>query len=96
MDQPTPYSCIGDTDKSLDFAPADLTDYRPPGDWRSRYDPEAKRNIRLEAAYLLFLIIAAPALMLSLWLDWPKCLFAICEQKYAPIQKYGIAWLAGC
>ena len=29
MDEPTPVRCLSDTDKSLDFAPADLTDYRP-------------------------------------------------------------------
>jgi hypothetical protein len=78
------------------FAPADLTDGRNPGDFCSRYqDPQAKREITLEATYLGLLIIAIPCLMIFLWLGYPKDWSGISDSRYTPILKYGFAWLSG-
>jgi hypothetical protein len=33
--------------------------------------------------------------MAALWLEYPKYLLHLPDQKYAPILKYGLAWLAG-
>lgn len=41
------------------------------------------------------LLLAIPLSILLLWLDYPKNWFALTDQKYKPILKYGIAWLSG-
>jgi len=58
-------------------------------------DPEAKSAIRIEAGYLAALLLAAPAAILTLWLDYPKSWFSISGEKYPAIVKYGLAWLSG-
>ncbi len=45
------------------FAPSDLTDGRQPGDWRTRYDGDAKRSIRVEAIYLTAWLVSCVILI---------------------------------
>ena len=41
------------------FAPRDYSDGRSPGEWQSRFeDPRAKTRIRLEAGFLLVVLIS--------------------------------------
>jgi hypothetical protein len=78
------------------FAPADPTDSRALLEWRSKYDaPEAQRGIRFEALYMAVLFALVPVLMILLWLEYPRTWFAISQQKYHPIEHYGLAWLSG-
>ncbi|HET6843294.1 MAG TPA: hypothetical protein VFK06_16695 [Candidatus Angelobacter sp.] len=78
------------------FGQADTTDGREKGDWRSTYDdPLARKAIRVEAAYLALLLFGIPAVMVILWLDYPKYLLHLSDQKYRPLLKYGFAWTAG-
>lgn len=78
------------------FGQADPTDNREPLEWRSKYsDPAARREIRIEATYLGCLLAAVPLGMAVLWLEYPKYLLHLPDQKYGPIVKYGLAWLAG-
>jgi len=75
---------------------ADPADGRSPGDWRSRYsDVEARKGIRIDAIYLATLLFATPLLLLVLWLEYPKRWLGLSDLRYAPIMKYGLAWLGG-
>ena len=49
-----------------DFAPTDYTDGRVPLDWRSKYPPEARKQIRFEATYLATLLLSLPATIIVL------------------------------
>src|SRR5260370_37024393 len=82
-------------DRTTDFAPYDLTDGREPLDWESKYPPEALKGIRVEAGYLLVLLFLVPSLMLLGWLGYPKNWLRLTDDKYEPILRYSIAWLAG-
>jgi hypothetical protein len=78
------------------FGQADPTDNRELLDWRTKYpEPEAKRGIRLEAAYVGFLLLAVPIAMLVLWLEYPKSWLHLSDRAYRPILKYGLSWLSG-
>jgi hypothetical protein len=78
------------------FGQADPTDNREPLDWRSKYsDPDAKREIRIEAIYLGCLLVVVPLAMAALWLEYPKNWLHLPDQKYHALLKYGLAWLAG-
>ncbi len=91
----TPAESAG-TPKVTSFAPADPTDNRRLLEWRSKYEePGAQRGIRTEALYMAGLLFIVPVCMLVLWLEHPKAWFTISEQKYHPIQHYGLAWLSG-
>src|SRR5207253_5110570 len=45
--------------QSEGWAPHDYTDYRSRGDWKTIYPPEARKWIRIEAAYLAVLFLGA-------------------------------------
>jgi hypothetical protein len=78
------------------FGQVDPTDNREVGEWRSKYtDPEAKRAIRVEAAYIAALLFVVPLAMLILWLQYPKTWLHIDDQHNAVLVHYGLAWLAG-
>lgn len=78
------------------FGQADPTDNRELFDWKSKYDdPIARKEIRREAIYLGILLFGLPALMVVFWLDYPKNLLHLSDQKYRPIVKYGFSWAAG-
>jgi hypothetical protein len=87
---------VSDRARVPEFAPADPTDGRELGDWRSRYDdPFARRVFWFEAAYLAALLITVPILVLVLWLGRPKAWLRVSDQTYKPVLKYGVAWLSG-
>jgi hypothetical protein len=77
------------------FGQADPTDGRKKYDWKSGYDPAARKDIRNEALYLAALLFGLPLAMLFLWLDYPKYLAHLSDQKYRPVLKYGFAWASG-
>ena len=78
------------------FGQADPTDGREPFDWKSKYDdPLAIKEIRREAVYLGVLLFAMPTVMTVLWLEYPKHLLHLSDEKYRPILKYGFSWAAG-
>lgn len=79
----------GDT---ASFAPVDLTDGRKPWEWRSRWSPEARRMMALEASYLTLLLFLGPVLLLLLatgrFGDWDSGNMALASRPAA-------AWLGG-
>jgi hypothetical protein len=78
------------------FAPSDPTDGRDVLDWTSRYsDPEARKEINREAAYLGVLLLLVPAGLLALWLEGVRYWLSIPPAKYTAVVKYGVAWLSG-
>lgn len=77
------------------FAPANPTDNRKPLDWESKYPARARTEIWRESWYLAGLLLITPILMVALWLEAPKNLLGLTDQKYAPMMKYGLAWLGG-
>lgn len=74
---------------------SDPTDGRAFLDWKSKYEPEARKAIRAEAWYLGILLGAVPIVMLLLWLAYVKGWFGIQDERYSAIVKYGVAWLGG-
>ena len=86
----------GDSFHSISgFGPADPTDNRQPLDWSSKYPDAARREIRLEAAYLGLLLLFVPVTMLILWLRQPEAWFSLPANSYNVVLKYGLAWLSG-
>ena len=78
------------------FGQSDPTDGRKRLDWSTKYpDPIAKKAIRTEAIYLAVLLLAAPAAMLVLWLKLPQSWFGLSGDRYAVLQRFGLAWVAG-
>ena len=77
------------------FAPEDLTDGREPGDWLSRYKPEAWKFIWQEAIYLVVFMVVALVLMLFVWLRRPQVLLHLSETDTHTFSKYAFAWLSG-
>jgi hypothetical protein len=78
------------------FGQADSTDGRVQFDWQTRYpDPQARREIRRESAYLGGLLVLVPALTLLFWIGYPKAVLRISDPVYEPIRKYSLAWLGG-
>jgi len=96
MREPTRSGSVNKAVRIPGFAPSDPTDGRKLLEWDSKYtEPGAKWGIRVEAAYLTVLLFSIPIAIVLLWLHYPKNWFGLCDEKYKPIMKYGIAWLSG-
>jgi hypothetical protein len=78
------------------FGQAEPTDNRDPYDWKSKYDdPAARKGMAFEAIYLGCLLFGMPLIMLACWLEYPKNLLHLSDQKYRPLLKYAFAWSSG-
>lgn len=82
-------------DAAPGFAPSDPTDNRQRLEWKTKYPEEAQQRICKEAIYLATHLLAAPLLMLILWLGAPKKFLSLSDSQYQAILKYGLAWLSG-
>ena len=72
------------------YAPANPTDGRKPGSWKTRYPLEANKKINIEALYVGLLLIFVPMLILLIHQDFFGYI------KIIPvIKKYSYAWLGG-
>ena len=60
-----PVPSIG-RDMDTGFAPEDRLDHRRPGDWESKYPPEARKEQKQERTYLVVLLVAALVLTMGL------------------------------
>lgn len=78
-----------------DFAPFDIKDGRKLGDWESKYNSKARKEISLEGTYLVFLLFASPLVMLLLFLGYPKVWLGIDDFVNKSIVKHSLAWLGG-
>jgi len=76
---------------TVSFAPADPTDGRKPGAWRTRYEEAAMPYIRREAKYVGALFILIPIVLICI----RQNLFGFLIIP-APVKKYGYAWVGGC
>jgi hypothetical protein len=96
MQEPSRIGSVSESTQIPGYAPTDPLDGRKPGEWRSTYkDLDALRGIRFEARYLAVHLIVIPIFIVVLWLEYPKQLLKLSDQKYEPLLKYGIAWLSG-
>jgi hypothetical protein len=87
---------VGVDPKDPGFSPADLSDGREKGDWKTRYaDDKARRAIVTEACILATLIIGIPILILLIWLGTAKTWFSIEQDRYRTVATFAYAWLAG-
>lgn len=77
------------------FAPADVTDGREIGHWRSRWDPEAKRAIRLEAAYLCLLLLTLPVATILVWKRSPNEFLEASPESYRTFALYSYSVIGG-
>jgi len=77
------------------FAPEDYTDSRELGDWRSRYDKEALKSIRWEAAYLTIVLAVVVAGMFLSWLGTPQRALGLSEQRSLTFTQHALAALSG-
>ncbi len=69
------------------------TDEREPLDWKTRYEPDAQKQISGEAIYLGVLFFGTPVAIIALWLEGLR--FGISPERYSTLCHYGYAWLAG-
>jgi uncharacterized integral membrane protein len=69
------------------------TDGRKIGDWHSRYEPGALRQIIFEAIYLAVLLFLTPVLILAAWAGWSK--LGLTDNQYLTVSHYFCAWMAG-
>jgi hypothetical protein len=77
------------------FAPEDYTDGRREGDWRSRYDEEARGCIRAESIYLAVALLAVSILMFLTWLGIPQRLMGLSDQQAAAFLRHTLAATSG-
>lgn len=77
------------------FAPKDLTDGRPPGDWKSKYERDAWKYIWREVFYLSALLFVVGILMLLVWLGYPQWRLHLTGGARESFSRYTLAWLSG-
>ncbi len=77
------------------FAPGDYTDGRKPGDWRSRYDDEARTCIRWEAAYLTLVFAAVIIGIFLVWWGYPQRRLGLTDQRAIAFTHHCLAALSG-
>jgi hypothetical protein len=95
MSEQTQNSSLTQQEPVPDFAPFDGKDGRKLGEWKSKYSGEARKEIRYEAIYLVFLLFGSPLMMLILFLGFLKIWLGLDDVVYRSIVKYGLAWLGG-
>jgi hypothetical protein len=72
------------------------TDGRKVCEWRSRYEPEARKEIYWEACYLGALFVLSQLLILAFWLGCFHCkVCGMTDEKYVTVCHYAYAWFAG-
>ncbi|MGC2464330.1 MAG: hypothetical protein WA517_03975 [Candidatus Acidiferrum sp.] len=77
------------------FAPEDYTDRRKLGDWHSRYDKDALKSIRWEAAYLTLVLGIVVICMFLAWLGTPQKALGLSDQRSAAFTQHALAALSG-
>jgi len=72
----------------INASTSDPTDGREPYEWQSRYDPQAKKEIRLECAFLVVLLGFAILLLFSTWIGWWEQLLGLSDDRASTFRKY--------
>ena len=73
----------------------DNTDDRLPGDWKSKYEPEACKKINFEFWYLVGVYLVASVLTVIIWAQFPVHWFNLEADKFTIFKKYAIVVLGG-
>ena len=86
MGQPPPSEDPG-------FAPSDLTDGRPPFEWKSLWPSEARRGMRGEAIYIALVFALGFATTYAIWSrQWD---FGLTDVEYRTLAHHAYAFLGG-
>lgn len=76
--------------------PSEPLDGRVPGTWRTRYtDPLARKQIIVEAAYLIIAIAAAYGTISALALEWPRPALGVTSERWVELAPYGYSIAGG-
>jgi hypothetical protein len=87
---------MSDLQKVPGFGASDPTDNRKLLDWKSRYPPEAWKEIRLEAFYLGTILFGIPWLLLGFHAHSPHLLWACLGlSSQEAVSRFGLAWAGG-
>ena len=79
----------------LNAGTSDPTDGRMPYEWISCYEPEAKKEIRLELAYLIFVLFCSYALIFGIWMECFKTILPFTPGQILTLKKYSYYALSG-
>jgi hypothetical protein len=77
------------------FAPEDYTDGRKLGEWRSRYDDEARACIRWEASYLTLVFVVVVIGIFLVWWGYPQKVLGLADQRSIVFARHCLAALSG-
>jgi hypothetical protein len=79
----------------LEFAPADPWDGRRPYDWKSKWDPEARKKMRVEGGYLVALLLLCPLVLFVLATEKLADPLRLTPNDARLLALYGGAWISG-
>lgn len=77
------------------FAPNEPTDERMIGDWRTRYPPEARNAIRMEAVYVSFCLLVALIGTLAVAIESATFALPIKHSSWLALSPYLFAYVGG-
>ncbi|RPI18650.1 MAG: hypothetical protein EHM58_04910 [Ignavibacteriae bacterium] len=80
------------SDKELDtiknIYDGDPTDGRKPFEWKSRWSPEARKEMRFESIYLFFIFFSSIFFLFVAWQNWLGIWLSHTPQEFYSIRKY--------
>lgn len=78
-----------------EFAPADPWDGRKPYEWDSKWQPDARKKMRIEGCYLVALLVACPLILFVLATEKLSDPLRLTPQDARLLALYGGAWVSG-
>lgn len=85
----------GGAQEEVSFAPDDSQDGRLTGEWQTRYDKKAWRNITGEAAYLVVLLFVVPLILFALWSRAAAPYLDLSPERYDVFCRFVFVGLGG-
>lgn len=79
----------------LEFAPADPWDGRRPYDWKSKWDSDARKKMRVEGFYLATLLLVCPLVLFVLATEKLADPLRLTPGDARLLALYGGAWIGG-
>jgi hypothetical protein len=79
----------------LNAGTSDPTDGRSLYQWASRYPPQAKKKMLLEATYLFVILLISYLIILSIWKGWIVYILSFSQNEAIVFDKYGYFLPAG-
>jgi hypothetical protein len=87
---------MSDLQKVPGFGASDPTDNRRLLEWKSRYPPEARKEIRVEAFYLGAILFGTPWLLVGFHAHLPYMFWRdVSPSSQEAVSRFGLAWVGG-